>query len=375
MNRPGSLFLFSATSACVAATLLSACPQQVDDHRQAVIAESIEGLMRPETAAAIEDAAALREASASFCAAPSSAGLDAVQDAWWTLRGPWDRLMVLRLGPIVDSGYDSLVDFWPARPNSVEGGVESGVSTLDELEVLGVASKGLPGFEYMVWDPEAGDEAVLAAYTDADTGAQRCAYLELLAADLEHQLESLQGELDPYFDELYAAGSSERYPTVALAIDELLNGAIAGLHDIRERSLSKPAGFATGDAPQYDLVQSRFSDRSREDLLDTLEGFRRFYLGAEAEGDDAQAAAEGGLGFSVLVSQKSEDIDAEVRAQIDRAIAACEAIPEPLRESLDTDLELIETAWTEVRALVELLTADVAGLLGVTVALTDNDGD
>ena len=370
MSSHRSLLTFGAGGLLLGAACLLACPQTVVDHRGEVVQTTVEGLLRPTLAEAQDRASDLRQASTDFCAAPSAASLDTVQDAWWSLRGPWKRMLVLRFGPVVDDGFDSAIDFWPARPSSIDGGIDSGVATQAELDVLGVASKGMPAVEYLLWDPVGGDAAVLALYDDAaaEAGDRRCAYLELLTADLELQFSELDGALEPFWADLLDAGNNDRYPTLALAVDDLLNGAIAGLHDLSERSLSSPSGVSTGALPQPDLLESRFSDRSRADALDALAGFRRFYLGGEV--DDS-----GELGFSALVAQKSPAIDTQVREQLDRAIAATEAIPEPLRGALDTDLPAVAEAWTEVRALKILLTADVASLLGVTVSLTDNDGD
>jgi predicted lipoprotein len=345
-----------------------ACADEQDDLRPELVAAVTERL-RGDLAEARARATSLREAAEALCEAPDAARLTAARDAWWLLREPWKRLLALPLGPIVDEGFDSAIDFWPVRPTSVEGGVEAGISSQAELDLLGVASKGLPALEYLLWDPVGGDAAILAGLTAADTGAARCTYLVVLAADLELRFEELETATTEFAAQLADAGSSERYPTLALAIDELLNAAISGLHAVADLELGKPLGLTTGSEPQPDLLESRLSDRSRTDLLDALEGFRRFYLGTpEPPGPE-------GAGFTILISQSQEAIDAAVRDQLERTLAEAEALPEPLRTVLDVDPDAATAAWTAVVELRRLLIADVAGLLGVTVSLTDNDGD
>ncbi len=353
------------TSIAVLASVLIACPAQTPDRRLEVIEGIAETPIDSSLGRALVDAGALHEASVALCAAPSSASLDAAQDAWWTLRGPWKTFMALPLGPVVDDGFDSAIDFWPARPNSVEGGIDSGASSQAEIDALGVASKGLPAIEYLLWGLE-GDDAGVLSSLEGDTGERRCDYIRALAADLEVRFTALESAQDSFSAQLVGAGDNARYPSVALAIDELLNAAIAGLHNTSERALGKPLGVSAGADPQPNSLESRFSTRSRQDTLDALAGFRLFYLGADAGGV--------GPGFTVLVSEPSAEIDAAVRTQLSAAIAALEALPEPLLAS-DPPGPASEPAWNAVRELRLTLTADVAGLLGVTVSLTDNDGD
>lgn len=357
---------FGLGLAAAALLVQQGCAEPEPDLRPAMLADLGPSALLPPLAQARERAAALSAATQQLCEAPDPSTLDAAQAAWWALREPWRQFRALPIGPLVDEGFDSAVDFWPARPSSIEGGVTGGSSTVEEVGALGVASKGLPAIEYLLWDPEGGDEAVLAALTaEEPSGAQRCAYLHAVVGDVGVQLEALEAQTQSFADTLATAGSNARYPTVSLAVDELLNAAIAGLHDLSERSMGKPLGLSTAE-PDLEQLESRFSDRSRADILDALAGFSAFYLGG---------ADRDGEGFTVIVAASSAEIDAAVRADLDAALAAAEALPDPLRTGLDTDPAAVNAAWEAIRALRLTLAADVAGLLGVTVSLSDNDGD
>jgi predicted lipoprotein len=345
------------------AVAIVACPESQQDHRTEAIA-GISASVRSDIAEAQTDANALTEAVEGLCGEPDADHLDAAQQAWLDLRAPWKRLLALPFGPIVDEGFDTAIDFWPARPSSIEGGLATGASDQADLDALGVASKGLPAIEYLLWDPIGGDVAVLALYTAAE-GPARCAHVELLAADVALRLDEFAAawDADGFAGELEQAGSSERFPTLALAIDELLNAMIAGLHDLDERKLTKPLGALSG-APQPDLLESRFSDRSLLDARDALEGFARAYLGS----GDAP-------GLTVVVAGESATVDQRVRDALAAAEQALADVPEPLRQAIVDDPERVAVAEHAVHELRIVLTAEVASLLGVTVSLSDNDGD
>jgi predicted lipoprotein len=345
------------------AIAILACPQSQEDQRDEVAIALVQRV-QTDIAEAQADAAALTEALDGFCASPDAAGLDAAQQAWSDLRAPWKRLRALPFGPLVDEGFDTAIDFWPARVSSIDGGLAAAPSDQAGLDALGVASKGMPAIEYLLWDPVGGDEAVLALYGTAD-GPARCAHVELLAADVALRLDELAAawSFEGFGGQLEQAGSSEQFPTLALAIDELLNAMIAGLHDLDEQKLTKPLGEAIG-APQPDLVESRFSDRSLFDARDALDGFARAYLGSE----DAP-------GLTLVVASESETVDQRVRDALAAAEQALAAVPEPLRQAIVDDPESVAAAEQAIHELRLVLTAEVASLLGVTVSLSDNDGD
>ncbi|WP_165703948.1 imelysin family protein [Enhygromyxa salina] len=346
----------------VALGVLVACPtDQEPDRRAEVITSLIEDQLVPTLADARQRGAALDGAATELCAAPDAASLTAAQDAWWQLRAPWKQLLAVPLGPIVDDGFDTAIDFWPVRPASVDGGVAAGVTSQAELDLLGVASKGMPAIEYLLFDPLAGDEAVLAALT-SDQGPARCAYLELLASDVALRLAELD---DAWRSQYTTTLVGDAYPDVASAIDAIVNALISGLHDIDDMKLAKPLGLTSASGADPELVESRLSDRSLSDALDGLAGFEAAYLGAD----------DGASGLTILVAQRSPDVDAKIREELEQAKLALAAVPEPLRLSISSDAAAVEQAQVAVERLRISMTADVASLLGVTVSLSDNDGD
>ncbi len=338
-----------------------ACPEAAPDHRAEVVA-NVAQTVAVDLDQALVNAGALREAIGELCAQPDPTTLDGAQQAWMDLRAPWKRALALPFGPIVDDGFDGAIDFWPARPTSIEGALAGGASSQADLDALGVASKGMPAIEYLLWDPLGSDPALLALYTAAE-GPQRCAHVGLLAADVELRLTELDTAWGGFAEQFEQAGSSELFPTLARAIDSLLNAMIAGLHDIDDPKLLAPLGQAVGVA-QPDLVESRFSDRSLLDARDGLAGFATAYLGSESA-----------PGLTLVVASESGEVDRRVRAALAAAEQALADVPEPLRTAIVDSPELVTAAEQAVHELRTVLTTDVASLLGVTVSLSDNDGD
>jgi predicted lipoprotein len=274
---------------------------------------------------------------------------------------------------VVEDNIDDAVDFWPVRTDAVDATLAMDVPpTADYVDNLGVASKGLPVIEYLLFDPEGGNAAVLAALQAPDgVGDHRCAFVAALAADVATQSTALRTAWDPaagnFVAELANAGeSSMTFATVQMALDDIVNESIFALQDITDAKLGTPLGSTSGGVAQPEDVESRFSDNSWADIGSDLEGVAAVYLGAPE-----------GFGLTHLVAPEAPDLDQAIRDQIQlcqTSVAGAVDGP-PVRTQIVDDPMAVEAIREQVRELRRLFAVDLANLLAVTVTLNDNDGD
>lgn len=302
---------------------------------------------------------------------PTQDSLDEAQRAWRAVRVPLRQSDAFAFGPVEDERIGSAIDFWPAREDAITTALAAAETPTPEyVDALGVATKGLPVIEYLLFDPEGGDAAVLQALDpDTSDGAYRCAFVTALAADVAQQTTALGQAWDldggNFATELAQAGSgSERYDSVQMAVDELLNANLAALTQATDMRLGKPLGTRNGGTPQPDSVESRFSDNAIADLQASLQGVKTVYMGSED-----------GLGWTDLVAADAPSLDESIREQFARAEEALAALDEPLRTAVTGDGGPAEKARAELLELRRLFTVDVIGLFGGTVTFNDADGD
>ncbi len=313
-----------------------------------------------------EAAGELEAAAAELCPAPSSAELLRVQAAWRAARVDLKRAEAFSFGPWVEDRHGSAVDFWPIRTDAIEATVDArGGLDAASIASLGVASKGMPVLEYLWFDPQGGNDAVVTALADE----HRCRFSAALATDVATNARALRSAWEPtgggFASALADAGSgSALYLTVQTALDEIVNGTIFVLQDITDPKLGTPLGSKTEGVPDPEALESRFSDNARADIVSNLEGVHAVYLGPND-----------GLGLSALVRPENPELDAAIREQLDVATAAVAELSSPLRVMVVNESAVVEAARLQVRELRRLFEADVAALLGVTVTLNDNDGD
>jgi hypothetical protein len=287
---------------------------------------------------------ALAGALATLEASPSRATLTEAQSAWRTVRFPWGFLEALHLGPSEELHTG-------AAMNQVPGTTDidtllAGNAPLDETSVaqLGANLKGMLTIEYVLFDAEAGNEAVLSRLTTGDAGARRRAYLKALGAVLHADARAVRAAWEPeqgnYLAQLSNAGSEgSRYATQQEALDEVVHRLISSVEEA-ELKLSP------------ELEATRHGDNSLEDLESTLRGMEYVWHGLNGDG-----------GLSSLVSATNKSLDKTVREELALVRLALVSIPPPLRTALRNNpasVEKTRAAFSNLRAT--LATKVVANL-------------
>jgi len=321
----------------------------------------------------IDESALLSDSAAELCSGPSADLLAQTQDAWRRTRIPLKKSEAFRFGPMKTLGVDQAIDFWPTRPENIEE-VVAATEPIDDtfIENLGTSAKGLPAIEYLLFDPEGGNEQILVELNDPATGERRCEYLSAMARNVEAKavlVRQAWDSEDGHFlrDLITAGGDSDAYPTVSAATSDFVNSMIFLAESVQGMKIGGPLGKRSGGTPDPESAESYYSDNSLNDIIANLEGLQSLYL--------AKYGIEDGSGFDDFVRLQNPELADDIADQIEAALEAVRAIPPPLTEAVVHHAALVETAYEEVRQVQVLLEGDFAGVLGSTVTFSDNDGD
>jgi predicted lipoprotein len=319
-------------------------------------------------------AQALVSATRALCAAPAAATLDAAQDAWRAARGPWKRSEAFAFGPVVDLRIDTAVDFWPARVSSIELELAKIEPVSEDYAAsLGDTLRGLPVMEYILFDHDGGDAAVLTELQDANGQATRtCQYVVALAVDVALRSRTLLEAWEPasgdFAGELARAGiGSTIYTDRAKAISAIVNAFVQLVQTVEGVKLATPMGLRDGGVPQPQAAESWRSGNSRQDILDDLAGVRSMYT--------TSYGGRTGASFHDAVAALDPALDAAILAQLDATDAAVAAIALPLDQAVSEAPETVDAAFQSAKELFRLLAVDMVAVLGVTLSFSDNDGD
>ncbi len=304
----------------------------------------------------------LREACEQFAVKVNLPTLRDARDAWRTARVPWKQADAFGFGPATDlrlvAAMDQAVDFAKVE-DEVSGTAEI---SEDAVTDMGANRKGFHALEYLLFGPN--EAAQLAMFADVRRRALVVAYAQNLESRGKELRAAWTGEQDLL---AHPGDTNETYPTVADSIDAFVNESVFLAELAADARLGKPSGTATGGVPQLDLVESRPSDNSLQDLTNTLRGIHNVYFGS-LDGTP-------GKGIGKLIQTSSPSTDRDVRKALAASLAAVAAIPHPYEVALSEHAPEIDVALTEIKELKTIFATEVVGVLGATLQFNDNDGD
>lgn len=338
--------------------VLCSCPASQPSEkafdRAAMLANIADEVAIPRYVTLRDRTAALGNAVAAMCAAPSTQTVTAAEAAWLDAYLSYKATEAVALGPATDLRLPAAIDSYPVKTAEVDAFAAGGmVTTPEAVDALGTAGKGLPVAEYLIFD-------------DSVAIANRCAYLSAVVA---HVAQKTSAVADAWSDGFAAelAEPTTAFRSLAAAIDAVLNQIATAAKSASEMQVLKPAGKKDGGTPQPQAVDARFSGQSKAALLATLDGIEAAYRGADDKGLVAFVR--------YADAKRSTRVAEDVLDAIAAAKAAVNAVPGTLEAAVVASPTEVNALIDALRELFEVLSTDVASLLGVSLTFSDADGD
>ena len=283
----------------------------------------------------------LQGAVDAMCAMPNQGSLQVARGSWIDAMLAWESAGAIAVGPLLERYTSANIDFWPTRPNMIEAAMGQVPPNMTMLRRVGVAARGLPALEWLLWEP--GESARVLA------DAKVCGYALLLAQDIAGEGQAL--------DTLFAAlGRSLPASAAATAMRaELVNQAVGAVEVLRRKRLFNPAALGNPKLfarSRSDQVQPAWNAQWQS-IRDLLVGERR----ADTWTFDA-----------LLRNHGFEAAAARLRTGSDQASAA-------LRLASPARPQTAQQAAVALLSLRRILEQDVAVPLGIPVSFSDFDGD
>lgn len=313
----------------------------------------------------------LEAATAAFVADPNEETLTAVQEAWVATSLARMTLFSFRLGVVDQSLLHNRLERRPARIKFIDEDVLAGEQeiTNEYLASIGSSSVGLGAMEYLLFNAEGGNTAVLATFSDT-TGPRR---LELV-----HRLSQNVHQRGRELAQLWATDGDD-YATAFInadmdggdlqsSLNMFVNQIISDVEEIVITRLGKPAGQRANGGVRPDLAEAPYSQTSLQRIITTVEGQHLAFNGGDGLGIDDY------LDF-VAAQHNGQPLSEAINDQFATTLAALEAIEGPLETAVENDLPQVETAIDETLSLLVLLNVDVTANLGIILTFNDNDGD
>lgn len=359
----------SAVPATVAARWLTGCSDGTDpgEFDQVAMLKSLADTVMLGTLEELSRRVdALSAALTTLATDLTTQNLEAARAAWVAARAPWKQAQSFAFGPVEDLA--PAIDWWPADGPAIDAIIATeGPFDSAAIDKVGSSKQGFMALEYLLFDPSAEDDAVVARLAGDAVGYCR-ALGENLAARSKELLTAFDPEAGNYVGQWGSPGaSSDQFKSPKDAVDILVNELVYLPDAAGNDCIARPLGLKTGDGVHPELEESWRSGNSLEDLRNRIRGIDNMWEGVWGSTD--------AVGLAEMVKSRSEPLVGEVRKAIDDVYAALDAIGMPLSEALTQAADKLEAAFDLMIELKRVLGSDVVTVLGVTLTFNDKDGD
>lgn len=319
-----------------------------------VLAALVDGVITPGYARLT---VALREWTASvegLCATPGTDGVERARQHWRESVTAYEATVAHDVGPSMELRLMSDLAFDP-RPASIDELLAGGDPVdVGAMATRGANVRGLLAAEHALFGEPAAELATPA-------GARRCRYLAsvaALAADAATAVSDQWATGDARAAFLAADGSDPDD-----AVPQLLNAATHAVKAVDETGLRDIAAAETYD----DLPAGR------------RDGPGAFGLGARRARLVGAVSVIGSsaTGLVALVAERSPETAERLEETAEQAHDAVDLLPASVAAAFGSDdaAMAVDAAADAVAALKVVLATEVASQLGVTITLSDSDGD
>ena len=284
---------------------------------------------------------------------------------WLMAKLAWARNEKLEIGKVYDKNIFNHINWWEPSTKIIDRNLFETKSNFNQeyIDNQGTGSKGFSTIEYLLFDQEVAyfDSLKLKESPIAKTSL---AYLKAISKNL-----SLKSE------EVYSIWKEDKKNFVENApstynnsLSTLVNKLYFTIETVYVKKIAKPLGKKSGGEIRPNACEALRSEKSLNIIQENIKSVEAIF----------QIGEENNLYAYIDFLQKksyqsglSEDIKIAL-AEIDKSLKVIEY---PLSEAIIKDKESVENAYQKIRILLDLVKVDVANILGVTISITDNDGD
>ena len=278
----------------------------------------------------------------------TQANLEQAQAAWKATRQPWEQSEAFLFGPVDTQGLDPALDSWPVNKVDLDAVLASGdLLTESSIDGLEDTLKGFHTIEYLLFRDGNQRKAADITSRELEYLVATTENLKAKTAQLRHAWD-LTGE--NFAAEVANAGTSSTiYTSQKAAMQEMVNGMITIADEVANGKISDP--FNERDTT---LVESQFSFNSITDFQNNIRGIQNVYMGK---------FTTDGQGLNDFIASKDAALDTRFQTEVQTAIDAIGAIPDPFRDSISTGRSAIQAAIDSVSTVQRTLEADILQLV------------
>lgn len=297
---------------------------------------------------------ALETSINSFLATPSAGTQADLKVAFKAAYLSYEGVSVVYFGPSTALLLNNYINTFPAVQAKIEAGILSGTYNFNQ-PVTSDSIQGFPALDYLLFSANA-----VTKFADAGA-ANRKKYVQDVIAHIKSLVSNAVSQWNGVYRTTFI---SSLQTNVGSSIGSLINQFAFEMDALKGPRIGWPFGKQSNGIVFADKCEAYFSGITGDLAVANLTSLKNYYTGGAGSGID-----------DYLVLLKKDQLNKDVLAQFDIALAALKAIPAPMSAAFTNHATLVEAAYKEVQKLLTLLKTDVASATAVQITYMDNDGD
>lgn len=298
---------------------------------------------------------AILEASAdNFLATPSLATQTALKTSFKNAYLSFEGISALYFGPGAALQVNNSLNTFPTSVTKIESNITSGVYDF-KLLVVADSIQGFPALDYLFFNNDAVQKF------NGPTAVNRKKYVKDIFARIKQLITATQTQWQTSYRDNFV---NNLQTNVGSPIGSLINQFAFEMDALKGPRVGWPFGKQSNGIVFADKCEGYFSGFTKDLAVANLTALKKYYTGGSGNGID-----------NYLVLLKKDQLNQDVLAQFDLAIAALQAIPDPMSAAFTANTALVEAAYRQIQKLLTLIKTDVASATAVQITYMDNDGD
>ncbi len=357
---------------------LLACRDKKDDTKaeydRAAMLENIgKNIIIPSYDQLSESLSELENAFNAFKTNPDVANLETLQGKYLESYLKFQTAVIFDFGPAADVNALDPLNIYPTSATSIEENIGSGDYDLDAGNQLD--TRGYPALDYLLHGVGASNTEILEMYTSDSKAKGRMNYIQAILDQLNSRVANNQkawaADEDNYLATFIAANGTDVGSSTGIIVNQF-NYNYEGLKNFK---IGVPAGVTSLIGSKFpEKVEAYYSGHSLVLAKKSLDALFGLYKGVSLLDDIDGEGLDDYLEFNEC-SYTGGNLNAGIVNEYSEAIAALEAIPETLSESITSNNEVVETAYEELQQVVIRIKTDLPSCLSVLITYEDGDGD
>ncbi|MCW3124257.1 MAG: hypothetical protein JWQ38_3749 [Flavipsychrobacter sp.] len=329
-------------------------PASNDTFKKNMLVNYADTLIMPAYADMQSKLTLLEQSADNFIAGPSLSTQSALRVQFKDAYISFEGISALYFGPGSALQLNNNLNTFPTSASKIESGIQSGIY---DLTLIGVSDsiQGFPALDYLFFSSDA-----VQKFTDA-TATNRKKY----AKDIITRMKLLVTNTVAQWNNGYRESFTTNLQTnVGSSIGSLINQFSFEMDLLKGARIGWPLGKQSNGIIFADKCEAYYSGITKDVAVANLTSLKKYYTGGTGKGIDDYLDLLG-----------KQQLNSDVLTQFNTALAALQAIPDPMSAAFSGSTATVETAYREVQKLLTLIKTDVASATAVQITYMDNDGD